>query len=114
RPTTTRAEGRVQASAIASRVKIERTRRLLALLAATLALLATPLRAQSVSPMFRGNARHTGVSANAGAHFGGLLWRAQTGGPVRSTPALVDGTLYAGSTDGHLYAIDAASGAVRW
>lgn len=32
----------------------------------------------------------------------------------KSSPAVVDGTLYVGSSDGHLYALDAASGALRW
>ena len=31
-----------------------------------------------------------------------------------ATPVLVDGTLYVGSTDGHMLAIDPSNGAVRW
>jgi outer membrane protein assembly factor BamB len=31
-----------------------------------------------------------------------------------SSPAVVDGVVYVGSSDGHLYALDAASGALRW
>lgn len=31
-----------------------------------------------------------------------------------SSPAVVGGTVYVGSSDGHLYALDAATGALRW
>ena len=31
-----------------------------------------------------------------------------------SSPAVVDGTVYTGSSDGHLYAVDAATGVERW
>ena len=41
------------------------------------------------------------------AQFGGLQWRVQTGGMVQSSAALHDGTLYIGSGDGQLYALDA-------
>lgn len=43
-----------------------------------------------------------------------LAWRLQTGGPVRSSPAIADGTVYVGGTDGRVYAIDVASGAELW
>lgn len=45
---------------------------------------------------------------------GKVLWRAATGGWVRSTPAVVDGLVYAGSYDGKVHALDAATGAPRW
>lgn len=41
-------------------------------------------------------------------------WVVETGGSVRSSPAVVDGTVYVGSDDGHLYAIDATDGTVAW
>ncbi|MFC4565917.1 PQQ-binding-like beta-propeller repeat protein [Nocardiopsis mangrovi] len=41
-------------------------------------------------------------------------WTFETGGAVMSSPAVADGVLYAGSDDGHLYAVDAASGEERW
>lgn len=65
--------------------------------------------------MFRGDPAHTGVHATRGpAHYGGLLWRFQTGGPVRSTPAVAGGTVYVGSSDGRLYALERATGSERW
>ncbi|MDP1807650.1 MAG: PQQ-binding-like beta-propeller repeat protein, partial [Acidimicrobiales bacterium] len=36
------------------------------------------------------------------------LWTAATGGAIRSSPAVADGTVYVGSDDGKLYAFDAA------
>jgi outer membrane protein assembly factor BamB len=46
---------------------------------------------------------------------GSTLWSHQlSGSPVTSTPVLLGSTLYAGSTDGVLYALDAATGAEQW
>ncbi len=43
------------------------------------------------------------------------LWRFRTGADIRSTPALSpEGLVIFGSYDRHLYALDAASGQVRW
>ncbi len=41
-------------------------------------------------------------------------WSFETGGLVRSSPAVVDGTVYFGSEDGHLYAVDAQTGDKLW
>ena len=46
--------------------------------------------------------------------FGGLAWRVQTGGPGQSSPTVANGVVYVGSGDGHLYALDARTGAERW
>jgi outer membrane protein assembly factor BamB len=65
--------------------------------------------------MFRGNPEHTGHSA---AIFfdgqGGVRWRVQTGGAVRSSPAVTATRVFVGSGDGYLYAIDRAAGRVIW
>lgn len=38
-----------------------------------------------------------------------------TAGPIRSTPTVADdGTIYVGSDDGHLYAINPADGSLKW
>ncbi|MEP6572861.1 MAG: PQQ-binding-like beta-propeller repeat protein [Gemmatimonadota bacterium] len=71
----------------------------------------------SVTPvaMFRGDPAHTGNAPGAVATaFGGILWRFRADGPVRSSPALGAETLYVGSADGALYALDRADGKVRW
>jgi glucose dehydrogenase len=43
-----------------------------------------------------------------------LHWSYQTGSRVSSSPAVADGMVYAGSLDGHLYALNASSGALVW
>ena len=45
---------------------------------------------------------------------GSTAWTFPTGAPVRSSPAVVDGVLYAGSSDRRLYALDALTGEERW
>jgi outer membrane protein assembly factor BamB len=65
--------------------------------------------------MFRGGPSHSGEYHTRGvAAFGGLQWRVQTNGPVRSSPVLAGSTIYIGSGDGNVYAINATTGAVRW
>ncbi len=65
--------------------------------------------------MFRGGAEHRGEYAGPGvAAFGGLQWRVQTLGPVRASPTAVGQTVYVGSSDGSVYAIDLRSGDVKW
>lgn len=65
--------------------------------------------------VFRGDLAHTGVYRSLPLEqFGGVEWRVQTGGMVQSTPAVAGGTLYVGSGDGHLYALDARTGETRW
>jgi outer membrane protein assembly factor BamB len=65
--------------------------------------------------MFRGNPENTGHSA---ASFfdgqGGVRWRVQTGGSVRSSPAVTATRVCVVSGDGYLYAIDRAAGQVIW
>lgn len=65
--------------------------------------------------MFREDPAHSGVRETGGlAGYGGILWRAQTDGPVRSTPAVTGETVFIGSADGRLYALDRRSGRERW
>ncbi|HUA14131.1 MAG TPA: PQQ-binding-like beta-propeller repeat protein [Verrucomicrobiae bacterium] len=67
------------------------------------------------APMFRGNLQHSGVYSTSGvATFNAIKWKFHTGGRVISSPAVVNGVVYVGSTDCNLYAIDAASGAQKW
>ena len=44
----------------------------------------------------------------------GLRWRFETGGAVRSSPAVVGDALYVGSADGRLYALGVADGNELW
>jgi outer membrane protein assembly factor BamB len=45
---------------------------------------------------------------------GTVKWKYLTGGYVRSSPAVANGVVYIGSSDGSLYALDASTGAVLW
>ena len=45
---------------------------------------------------------------------GELLWRHEIGGAVWSAPTVVDGVVYFGSEDNHVYALDAETGALLW
>jgi len=42
------------------------------------------------------------------------LWRYQTGGGVAASPTVVGGEVYVGSWDGYEYALDAATGTLKW
>ena len=65
--------------------------------------------------MFRANPEHTGVYAGASIEkFSRIKWRFHTAGRVISSPAIVNGVAYVGSTDGNLYAVDAESGTQKW
>ena len=43
-----------------------------------------------------------------------VAWTYRIGAAWRSAPAVVNGTLYIGANDGKVYAIEAATGALRW
>ena len=43
-----------------------------------------------------------------------LLWKFKTGGQLHASPVIANNTLYIGSTDGKLYALDAKRWGVRW
>jgi outer membrane protein assembly factor BamB len=75
----------------------------------------TPTQAWGQSPQFRGEPSLTGTVETTGVEtFGGVAWRFETGSTVRSSPALVDGTLFVGSSDGFLYALEAETGRAVW
>jgi outer membrane protein assembly factor BamB/formylglycine-generating enzyme required for sulfatase activity len=65
--------------------------------------------------VFGANLRRTGVFETEGVpKLGGLRWKSATGGPVRSSPVAVDGVVYVGSGDGHVYALSASDGKPLW
>jgi outer membrane protein assembly factor BamB len=71
-------------------------------------------RAQD-APMFRGNLAHTGVYQGPGPRtLDRVKWVFPTGAYVIASPAVVGGTVYIGSTNGKLYALDAETGQQRW
>lgn len=57
--------------------------------------------------MFGHDPQHTHRSPYAGPATNALKWSCATLGPIKSSPAIgADGTVYIGSGDGHLYALD--------
>jgi len=67
------------------------------------------------SAMFRGNPQHTGIyDAKGLTKFSNLKWKFHTVGMLIGSPALSNGRIYFGSTDGNFYAVDAESGAQQW
>ncbi|HXV98555.1 MAG TPA: PQQ-binding-like beta-propeller repeat protein [Anaerolineae bacterium] len=72
----------------------------------------------STEAMFRGNPQHTGVYGDAdikGPELGEVKWQFKIGGSsTQSSPAVVNGLVYIGSSDKHVYAIDAETGQEKW
>ncbi len=65
-------------------------------------------------PMFRRDPRHTGRSSFRGPQAASLRWTHSTGGAVISSPAIGgDGTIYVGSNNGNLYALN-PDGLLKW
>src|SRR5205823_10255912 len=65
-------------------------------------------------PMYRGNPALTGIASGALPEKLSLLWSFKTGGPVKSSAAIIDGHVFIGSGDGNVYALDLASGKKAW
>jgi outer membrane protein assembly factor BamB len=83
-------------------------------LVAACAALAHRLEALETASEFRADAHHSGLYPGAGLATHGLKWKFHAGGAIVSTPAVADGTVYFGSSDHRLYALDTRSGAQRW
>jgi outer membrane protein assembly factor BamB len=65
--------------------------------------------------MFRGDAQHTGVLPGPVPDgHPDLKWRLDTAGEVYSSPVINAGTVFIGSKNGYLYAVDEKTGKERW
>ena len=65
--------------------------------------------------MLRGSLARSGLTEAPGVpEAPALKWKVKTGAPVASSPVVADGTLFIGSNDGNVYALDVATGAQRW
>ncbi len=64
--------------------------------------------------MFRGNPGLTGLSPAKLPTKPKLLWTYKTGGPVKSSPAIVNGRVYIGSDDKQLHCLSADKGQKLW
>ncbi len=65
-------------------------------------------------PMHRGNPALNGVAAEVLPDALVLRWKFKTGGPVKSSAAIVDGRVFVGSDDGQVYALNLKDGAKLW
>ena len=70
--------------------------------------------ADSPWPCFKHDSRHTGLSMYVGAQSNNLKWSRQTDDEIWSSPAIdTDGTIYIGSNDGKIYALNPDS-TLKW
>lgn len=66
-------------------------------------------------PVFQGNQEHTGLSPYDTSHVNGAVkWTFETGEGIESSPTIgEDGTIFFGSHDGYLYALN-PDGTLKW
>ncbi len=89
--------------------------RIALLVALFAAVPAVPMHAQTGAAMFRGGPTHTGVyTSPTTPTLGTLAWKFSTTGRFVSTPAVHGDVVFAGNTDGNVYAVDAQDGALKW
>lgn len=79
-----------------------------------LTLLLVTTAAADTWNTFRGNPQLTGVATTDIAPPLTLLWAYPTQDAIESTAAIHEGTVYVGSLDGQLYALDLHTGALVW
>jgi outer membrane protein assembly factor BamB len=65
-------------------------------------------------PVFRGNPLQTGVAVSVLPERLDILWKFKTKDSIEGTAAIVGGTVFVGSMDEHLYALDLATGQMKW
>ena len=65
--------------------------------------------------MFMNNNEHSGLYDSPSVlNTPKMLWKVKTAGQVISSPVIMDNTLYVGSSDQSLYAINASTGIIIW
>jgi outer membrane protein assembly factor BamB len=64
-------------------------------------------------PQWRSDPTHSSL-AEVGPSNLSLAWRFRTEGAVISSPSVYDNTVYVGSSDGYIYALDAWNGNLKW
>ncbi len=72
------------------------------------------LQAHADWPVFRGDAHQTGVSGARLPDTLDICWTFKTKDAVEGTAAISGGTVFVGSFDEHLYALDLKSGTEKW
>ncbi len=79
-----------------------------------LLLLATFSSFSQNEATFRGSSNRNGVFESEDIAKPTLKWKYRTTGQVYSSPVVDNGTLYVGSNDSYLYAINTADGTLKW
>jgi outer membrane protein assembly factor BamB len=64
--------------------------------------------------MLHHDSTHDGYSTSAAPGTNQILWSYTTSGAVESSPAVVNGTVFVGSDDGNVYALNLSTGAKIW
>ncbi len=65
--------------------------------------------------MFRGDPSHSAVYSESGpTSLDKLAWKYSAPDKTYSSPVVADGTIYLGSNDKHLYAVDQKTGQMKW
>lgn len=65
--------------------------------------------------MFRGGPEHLGTYASSGEpSIGTVAWKFKANGKLISSPAVTRSTVYIGSSDGNMYAVNRGDGSLRW
>jgi eukaryotic-like serine/threonine-protein kinase len=78
-------------------------------------LLFAFLQSGNAQTTFHGNNARTGVYDSPGPNqLNGARWVFKTGGPIVSSPAVADGVVFIGSSDGGLYALNQDTGQQKW
>ncbi len=81
----------------------------------SLALLWVFVPCVTAQTTFHGNNARTGVyQSHALRELKGVKWQFKTQGTIVSSPAIANGVVYVGSSDGALYAVDQKSGQQKW
>lgn len=79
-----------------------------------LLLLATLSSFSQNEATFRGNSNRNGVFESSDIAKPVLKWKFRTAGQIYSSPVVVNNTLFVGSNDSYLYAINTTDGTQRW
>jgi outer membrane protein assembly factor BamB len=75
---------------------------------------ASGLEASEDWSIFRGDPALTGVASGGLPDDLALLWSFEAEGAIVSSPVIADGRIFFGSDDGHVYAVEAATGEKAW
>ncbi len=87
----------------------------IAVLTSLSAFAAEPAEPGRDWPLFRGDPRSTGVAQTSLADQLAVLWKYPVPkGSFEGTPAIVDGVVYLGDLDGTVFALELATGKLKW